>query len=96
MRIIDRNRAFQNLYFFLRLSFLSVMILAVLLVRFCRLFLNMLDHCIRIKQIFLVDRLIFRLCVSLGEINLNRHKGAVALQHFPCTILIRKLQAVFI
>ena len=57
-------RAFHDLDFLLRLALFSLFLLLF----------NVLDYLICIKQIFLVYRLILRLCICFGKEDLYRHK----------------------
>ena len=102
MDIIDGHRTFYDLYFFLWLSLFGFLPAVIGrgapggIVVIGRRFLDVLDHCIRIEQVFLVDRLIFRFSICLGQENLYRHEGAVFLQDLSCTVFICKGKAVFV
>ena len=86
MDVADGDRALHDLDFLLRLALFS----------FFLLFLDMLYDLVCIQQVLLVYRLIFRLCIRLGQEDLDRHKGTVLLQHFSRTVLVGKLQAVLV
>ena len=64
MDITDGDRALHDLYSLLRLALFS----------FFLLFLNMLYNFVCIQQVLFVDRLVLRLCVCLGQEDLDRHE----------------------
>ena len=86
MDVADGDRALHDLDFLLRLALFS----------FFLLFLDMLYDLVCIQQVLLVYRLIFRLCIRLGQEDLDRHKGTVLLQHLSRAVLVGKLQAVLV
>ena len=64
MDIADRDRTFHDLDFLLRLALFSLFLL----------FFDVLNHFVCIKQVFLIYRLILRLCICFGKEDLYRHK----------------------
>ena len=56
----------------------------------------MLYHFVCLQHVRLVDSLILRLRIRLGQEDLHRHEGTVLFQHFSCAVFIGKFQAVII
>ena len=86
MDIAEGNRALHNLHFLLRFALFA----------FLRLFCDMLYHFVCLQHVRLVDSLILRLRIRLGQEDLHRHEGTVLFQHFSCAVFIGKFQAVII
>ena len=84
--ITDRYRTSYDLRFLLRLSFFA----------FLWFLCDMLYNSICVKNIILVDCVILRLCICLGEEDLYRHERTISLKHFSCTVLVCKFKTILI
>ena len=98
MSFIDRNRTFYDFQFFCpRRNFYDFFFTVFVFLLFCLcLFDDRFNDSIRIQFFFRKNSLILSLCILIYEINFCRHERAIFCQNFFCTVLVGKLQAIFI